>query len=107
MKAKSMNVGRRDAKACRNTCLYRTILINKHLAVFSCQNTIFPLCHNEETVKVSKAFKQMASSRLELATPGSREKHLNLLSHRGVLFLINPGTTIRNRAPPNPPTQPC
>ena len=40
-------------------------------------------------------------------TLGSREKHLNLLSHGGVLFLINPGTIIRYRAPPNPPTQPC
>ena len=28
---------------------------------------------------------------LELATLGIREKHLNLLSHGGVLFLINPG----------------
>ena len=28
---------------------------------------------------------------LELATLGFREKHLNLLSHGGVLFLINPG----------------
>ena len=27
----------------------------------------------------------MATSRLELATPGSREKHLNLLSHGDVL----------------------
>ena len=37
------------------------------------------------SVKVSKAFKQMATSRLELGTPGSREKHLNLLSHGDVL----------------------
>ena len=31
---------------------------------------------------------------------------LNLLCHRGVLFLKNPGTIIRYTNPPNPPTQP-
>ena len=47
------------------------------------------------TVKVSKAFKQSVARWLDLTTLESREKHLNLLSHGGVLFLINPGTTIR------------
>ena len=37
-------------------------------------------------VKVSKAFKLMAKSRLELVTLGIREKHLNLLSRGGVLI---------------------
>ena len=31
---------------------------------------------------------------LEPETLRSREKHLNLLSHRGVLFLINPGMVL-------------
>ena len=58
-------------------------------------------------VKVSKVFKQSVARCLDHTTLGSREKHLNLLSHGSVLFLINPGTTIGYRAPPNPPTQPC
>ena len=36
-------------------------------------------------VKVPKAFKQITTSGLELATAEFREKHLNLLSHGGVL----------------------
>ena len=65
------------------------------------------LQNKNKGVKVSKAFKQSVVRWLNLTTLRSREKHLNLLSHGGVLFLINPGTTIRYRAPPNPPTQPC
>ena len=54
--------------------------------------------YQPEIIKICKGF---------LTVLGSREKHLNLLSHGGVLLLINPGTIIRYRAPPNPPTQPC
>ena len=42
-------------------------------------------------IKVSKAWKQMSTIGLELATPG--KKHHIHISHGGVLFLINPGTS--------------
>ena len=62
---------------------------------------------NQRLVKVSKAFKQSVTRWLVPTILGSREKHLNLLSHGGVLYPKNPGTTIHYRTPPNPPTQPC
>ena len=58
-------------------------------------------------VKVSKACRQSVVRWLDLITLGFREQNLNLLSHRGVLFRVNPGTIISYSSPPNPPTQPC
>ena len=83
----------------RNVDTRRVML--KSFAVF------FPRKERYCSVKVSKAFTLSVARWLDLTTLGSRDKHLNFLSHGGVLFLINPGTTIRYRAPPNPPTQPC
>ena len=44
-----------------------------------------------EIFKSSTTFKQCVARGLELATLVFRVKHLNLLSHGGVLFLVNPG----------------
>ena len=49
------------------------------------------------SVKFSKVFYQMATSGLELTTPGSTEKHLNLLSHGGVLISSIQKHFIRNK----------
>ena len=56
-------------------------------------------------MKVPKALEQMATSGLELATAGFREKHLKLLSHRGVLVSEIREHFIRNRVPLNPTPQ--
>ena len=56
-------------------------------------------------VKVSKVLKQIATCDFELAPLRLREKHLNLLSHGGVLISKNPVAFFRNRATPNPPQQ--
>ena len=50
--------------------------------------------HNTIKCYNCKGFQSVARW-LDLTTLGSRTKHLNLLSHGGVLFLINPGTIIR------------
>ena len=47
--------------------------------------------NNTALLKFNNFFKQCGASRLEIATLGLREKHVNLLSHGGVLFLLNPG----------------
>ena len=50
--------------------------------------------YNNIFVKVSKAFKKSVARWLDLTTLGSKDKHLNLLSHGGMPLSINPGTTI-------------
>ena len=77
----------------RNLCLSRTVHGYFHFCSWKLPSnwshsiTKFWLC------KVfAKALKQMAESGLELSALSLWEKHFNLLSHGGVLFLIHPGT---------------
>ena len=77
----------------RNLCLSRTVHGYFHFCSWK-----FPSNWSHSITKLwlckvfAKALKQMAESGLELSALRLWEKHFNLLSHGGVLFLIHPGT---------------